>query len=337
MFVSAVALAFALSAEPVGTGVGVESQFEVLFLDGSTAFLKVAEPALELTTKYGVLKIPLSQVKKIDLGFRYPDGMEAKITKAIHELGSNDYHVREKGHKALLDCKEFAVPLLKIGLKDPVPEVAERCATILNKLQKELPEERFEPRDLDQIVTGEQTLRGRISSNGFKAKSPYFGEATIRFADLKSFRVLGSQTEGRFTLNGAKHASVGWKNFLDTGFDVELNKSLEITAKGKVKCGAKNGFVAEFGPEGGSIQVPGPTGPLPQFDGFKGGPPGYSTQQLYLSGALYARIGEKGPLFKVGPSVSIPKSNLAGRLYLVIAPGIGESTGEFEATVKVGE
>ncbi len=335
MFVSAVAFAFLLSADPVG--LGVESQFEVLFLDGSTAFLMVSEPALELTTKYGLLKIPMGQVKKIDLGFRYPDGMEAKIIQAMQQLGSKDFHERERGHKALLDCKEFAVPQLKIGLKDPVPEVAERCATILNKLQKELPEERFEPRDLDQIVSGEQTLRGRITSTGFKAKSPYFGEATIRFADLKSFRVLGSQTEGRFTLTGAKHASVGWKNFLDTGFDVELGQPIEISAKGKVKCGVGNGGMLEVGPQGTFSQVYGPGKPEPQLEQLGGRRPGNGTVQMFLSGALYGRIGEKGPLFKIGPSLTIPKSNLAGRLYLVIAPGIGDSSGEFEATVKVGD
>ena len=324
-----------------------EPQFEAKFADGSVVMVTVAEASVAINTKYGKLTVPLSEIKKIDLGFRYPDGMAEKVRAAMDDLGAGDYKTREEAQKKLIGYGEYAVAAVRVGLKSSVPEVAERSAQILKKLSEKVSSEKMEAREADLVVTEELTIRGTIETVAFKAKSKYFGETMVKLADLREFRPVGAKGDGRFALDASKYATQGWKAWLDTGLVVEKDTALEITAEGQIDQWSQEPGKYVSGPNGTGAQVVGPVGgemmggggPPGGFQGRAGGPGGFpGGQGVYQSGAVYAKIGDKGAVFRVGANFKQVKTTAAGKLYLIIAPSNwgNESVGEYTVKVKTG-
>lgn len=356
---AALALATAATAEDPKPNTPAEPKFECRFDDGSVLVVTLPDGALEVSTKYGKMSVPLREVRKIEPGFRYPTGVEAKVRQGIEDLGSSDYKTREAGQKALIELGEHAIPLVRGGLKGGTPESAERCGKVLARLLGGKAD-RPDPPDADVVTTDEMVIRGKITSDGFKATSKYFGEVAVKLADLRAFRPLGGKADGTFTLDAAKHATQGWKTFLDTEIQVEKGQTVEVTAGGKIDQWPATPGQYTSGPGGTGASVGGPAGessePIPGgapggpgIPGGIGGPgapggfgpggppaPGGWGGATYSSGAVYVRIGDSGPLVKVGDKLSV-KAASAGKLYLVIAPSNwgNECTGEYEVKVTV--
>lgn len=323
--------------------VSPEPECECRFDDGSTMRLTVGTSAVTVQTKFGKMTVPLAEVRKMEMGFRYPEGVEGKVRAALADLASPDFRTRESAQKTLLGCGEYAVPLVKAGVTSDVPEVADRCATVLKAITATLPDSKSDPVMEDVITTDEMVIRGRITSDSFKAKSKYFGETTVKLLDVRELRPLVGRFIGTFPLDATKYAAAGWKTFFDTGLDVEKGQPIEITATGKIDLNAQNPKQTVVGPNGGNTQVPGPGMHHPDkrlgggFPAMGGQAPDYYEFSLCATGALYGRIGESGKLFKIGDSYKQAKAPEAGRLYLVIAPSAhGVAKGEFDVKVNLG-
>lgn len=319
-----------------------EPECECRFDDGSVMRLIVGASTVSVQTKFGKMTVPLADVRKMEMGFRYPDGVEGKVRVALADLGSPDFRTRESAQKTLIGCGEYAVPLVKAGVKSDVAEVADRCAMILKTITATLPTDKSDPVMEDVITTDEMIIRGKITSDSFKAKSKYFGETTVKLLDVREMRPVAGRFVGTFPLDAVKYASVGWKTYFDTGLDVEKDQPIEISATGKIDQAPQTPGKFTSGPGGGGTQVPGPgvrADVEKRLGGGRGLPPGSEGYgPLYTSGTLYGRIGESGNLFKIGEGVKIPKATDAGRLYLIIAPsGYGASKGEYEVKVQLGK
>ncbi len=322
-----------------------EPEYECRFDDGSVVRLTVGVSAVTVKTKFGPMTVPLADARKIEMGFRYPEGVEAKVRRALDDLGSADFRTREAAQKSLVGIGEYAIPLVKAGTQNSVPEVAERCAAVLKTITATLPDDKSDPVMEDVITTDDMTIRGKITSDSFKATSKYFGETTVKLVYVREMRPIGGRFIGTFPLDAGKYAAVGWKTFFDTGLDVEKGQAIEVSATGKIDLHAANPKQFVFGPNGGGTQVAGPgqglvdhsfIAPGGRGPGLQPGGVGYGP--LYTSGALYGRIGASGPLFKIGEKLSVPKAGDTGRLYLVIAPSsYGASKGEFEVKVRLGK
>jgi hypothetical protein len=319
-----------------------EPEYECRFDDGSVVRLTVGTAAVKVKTKFGLMTVPLAEAKKVEMGFRYPAGVEAKVKAAVDDLASPDFRTREAAQKVLIEVGEYAVPLVKAGTQNGTPEVAERCAAILKKITATLPADKSDPVMEDVITTDEMVLRGTITSDSFKATSKYFAETTVKLVDVRELRPVGGRFVGTFPLDSVKYAAAGWKTFFDTGLEVEKGQPLEVTATGKIDLAPQTPGKFTSGPNGGGTQVPGPGAHMEEkmLGGGRGIPPGefggYGT--LYTSGAVYGRIGATGKLFKIGEKLTLPKAEEAGRLYLVIAPSsYGGSKGEYEVKVRLGK
>lgn len=331
-------LAFAADDKPV---VPPPPEYDCRFDDGSVVRLTVGTSVLTVDSRFGKMTVPLSEVKKVEMGFRYPAGVQAKVRQAVEDLGSTNFRTREAAQKTLLDIGEYAVPLVKAGTASGVPEVAERCVVILKAITATLPDDKSDPVMEDVITTDEMVIRGKITSDSFKATTKYFGETTVKLVDVRELRPVGGRYIGTFPLDAVKYAAPGWKTFFDTGLDVEKGQPIEITATGKIDLAPQTPGKINSGPNGGGTQVPGPGVPGgrerlggPAFRGdFEPVP-----SALYTSGAVYGRIGANGPLFKIGDSYKPGKATDSGRLYLVIAPSsFGGSKGEYEVKVRLGK
>ncbi len=158
------------------------------FTDSSSVPLFLPEGKLTFTTKYGKLTVPISEIVRIELGFRYPDGLEAKILVATEELGSPDYQTREQAQKQLLSWGEVALPTLKKTMMGTNAEAIRRAEEIAAKLQANLPRDRQEIHDFDVVVTETSTFRGTLEADTIQATTKFFGETKLKLADLRTLR-----------------------------------------------------------------------------------------------------------------------------------------------------
>ena len=335
-FLAVVALASAivpvLAADPPKKG-SDSTYYEAKFADGSVIQLTLQETAVVVATKYGKLTVPLADVRRIEFGFRFPEGMEAKVNAVVEDFGSAEFAARDKASKAILTFGEFALPAVKRAMKSDSPEVVRRAQEALRKLEETLPKAVLELREFDVLHTADGPIRGTIEAAGFKAKTKYFGETTLSLADLRDLRPVGAVANEEFALDAAKYAKLRWAAWHDTGVEVTADSTLDIAVSGKIDQwpqspgqymtgpGGSNGFVA--GPDGGpNLGGPG---------GFPGGP-----GVQYKSGAVYGKVGEKGTPFLIAEAYK-GKPTERGKLYIIIAPshwGNENCAGEFAVKLK---
>ena len=158
------------------------------FADSSNVPLFLPESKITISTKYGKLAVPLSEIVRIELGFRYPEGMEKKIAAAAEELGNADYGRRETAQRQLTTWGELALPTLKKAMKTGNAEAASRAEAIVNKLLASLPRDHRETPQQDTIITEESTIRGTLETTVIKANTKFFGATDLKLADLRLLR-----------------------------------------------------------------------------------------------------------------------------------------------------
>src|SRR5438132_14316326 len=83
-----------------------QGMFEVRLTDGSTVKMQILTEQIEVATRYGILKVPVTEVRRIEVGFRYPKGVEQKVQTAVERLGDADFRAREAAATELLALKE---------------------------------------------------------------------------------------------------------------------------------------------------------------------------------------------------------------------------------------
>jgi hypothetical protein len=86
--------------------------YQVRLADGSLVNVRLLTEEVEITTRYGKLKVPAADVRRIDVGFRYPEGVEKRVGEAVARLGDADFKVRDAASEELRRLKERAYPVL---------------------------------------------------------------------------------------------------------------------------------------------------------------------------------------------------------------------------------
>lgn len=289
--------------KPVGPPV------EIRLADSSSVRMTFNQPVVEIMTKYGKLSIPVDEIRRIDFGFRYPEGAEEKINGLIAQLGDGNYKKREAAMSELLAYRELAYPALKRAAKSSDAETAKRAGELVAKLEDKLPPEKLKFREFDMVTTVDFTARGRIEAKTLQGYTPYFGDVKLQVAEVRSLRSVAFGGETTLQIDATKHLdqTAAW---LDT--DIELNGDVpvEIVASGQVSLYRGGGY--ECGPKGH---------------------PSYSNG-MHPSGALLGRIGTTGEVFLIGDKFNgTPKGS--GKLYLRMAhsPWPQQGTGSYKVTI----
>ncbi len=174
---------------------------EVRLADGSAVRMTLIQTHVDVTTRYGKLSVPVGEIKRIDFGFRYPEGAQDKIEAAVGKLGSPRFPEREAATAELYGYKELSLPALKRALKSPDAEVVKRADEIIKKFEEKLPAERLKIGENDLIHTNEFTIAGRIESSVLRARSPYFGEVQVQLAEARNLRALRAFGDVELTLD----------------------------------------------------------------------------------------------------------------------------------------
>jgi hypothetical protein len=323
-------------------------EFEVNFSDNSNVKVVVLDPSVAVSTRYGKLIVPVAELKRLELGFRYPEGIEAKVNAAVANLGSPAFREREEAEKELLGHKEYAVPALRRAVKGTDAEVTRRADDLLKRITAKLPEDRVSVKDDDTVETLFFTIRGRLETTTIRVKTRQFGETALKIDEVKTFRSLfaGSGTTD-FTLDAAKYANQGWTAWLDTGIDVSTDAALQVTVTGQIDQWPQEPGRYMSGPAGTGATAPG--GPPVGVRAPRGAPgpgaalpPGFpqpGAARYFSSGSVVGKVGADGEPFQIGVSFRAAKAASNGRLYLAIAPSNwgNASAGAYQVKVKVGD
>ncbi len=301
---------------PKGTvPAAIPGDVEIHFLNGSKVRMIVESEKLDIATAYGKLSVPVKDIRGIEFGLHFPEGMEAKIEAAVKGLGASDYREREKADKALIDLAPFSYPAVLEASRTKELEVSKRAKDILVKVQAKHPKRDLKTSVEDKVVTQNFTIVGRILTTTVKAKTEYFGEQELNLAKMRTLRAMGAVSlDTEFALDSGKYANQG--QWYDSGFHCDGRTAISITAKGLI----------DVWPQQGGQFMSGPAGFQHTRNG--GGPGGVAVGGRKIGnvlngnahgGMLIGKIGEDGDYFMIADRFEgIPEGE--GKLYLHIGP-----------------
>jgi hypothetical protein len=200
-------------------------EVEVRFTDNSVLKLTLKEEKLEVVTAYGKLLVPVGDIRRIEVATRVPEETARRIEKAVANLGSAEFNVREAATAELLKLKAVAVAALLTAAKDKDMEVSRRAQDLLDRIKLLVSEEQMEIRKHDVIHTDTMKITGKISLAVLKAHTFQFGEVQVKLGDVRTIRSLtaGSETE-------VKNAPLCPQDF--TALQNEVGKSFYFTLTG---------------------------------------------------------------------------------------------------------
>lgn len=281
--------------------------------DGSVVRVTMRDSHLKVSTKYGLLTIPMSDIRQIDFGWHVATELEKDIHASIKQLGSDAYKQREDAKQHLTGAGLTAYPILMKTIPHSDLEVSQRIAQLLKGLADKHPPEELSRPDKDVIRAAAFDVTGRIQATGLHAYSESFGEVTLALPKLRKLCLLAAGDSVELVVDAAKYGSAA-DQWLDAGTVVGSNLRLIVRSEGQV----------DLWPQG-----PGQ---------YMTGPKGYSTagkDSTFMAGTLLGRIGTSGKAFVVGEQFDgIPTHE--GRLFLHIVPSPwnNASTGTYRVRIR---
>lgn len=177
--------------EPKKPSRSIEPVIEVKLTDDSVIKLTLLEGQVEFLTPHGKLTIPVTEIRRVDLGMRIPDDVATAIQSAAADLGNAQFRKREEAMALLLKYREKSYPTLKLAAKSPDAEVAKRAEELIERLQNLVSEARLETPDYDVIHLEKSKIAGKILTPTLRARSFTFGDVQLKLADA-----IGMSTNG---------------------------------------------------------------------------------------------------------------------------------------------
>jgi hypothetical protein len=291
----------------------IPGEVDIHFLNGSTLRLIVQSEKLDIATSYGKLSVPIKDVRAIEFGLHFPEGMEGKIEAAVKGLGSGDYRTREKAGAELIELGPYSYPAIIEASRASAPEISQRAKELAKKMQAAHPKKDLKVTVDDKIVTKAFTIVGRIQTSELEAKSEYFGKLKPTLATMRNLRSVGGGSQDMdFAMDSSKYANQG--QWMDTGYHVDGRSAIVITAKGFIDVWPQQGGQYLSGPNGFQAMQRGGGFPV----GGLGRKIGMVNQQQHC-GMLLGKIGDDGEIFIVGERYEgTPETE--GKLMLHIGP-----------------
>lgn len=193
LLASLVALVLAeqsFTQESIRTSKLPEAFVDVKLNDDSVVKLKICDERLDFQTKFGKLTFPLSEIRKIEFGFRLSDETAKLIDQSIANLGSPNFRTREEAGMTLLNLREKAYPALSRAMQHTDAEVVKRAGELMERIKTIVPDSKLNFPEFDVIVTDDSRITGKIMCQQLKAKSFTFGEINLKLSDTSAITVL---------------------------------------------------------------------------------------------------------------------------------------------------
>lgn len=291
--------------------------------DGSILTGKLSVKEIMVDTQFGKLTIPVTNIISFRPGLDSFPELSKQINDLISKLGAPDFNERETAQKELI---RMGPPIRKLleerQKKDDDAERNRRIKIILEGFDEAgfAEEEEGAPQEWinqDTIVTTDFTVVGTIVQKQFGVTSK-FGNLTISLGDVRrAERNVDSKEDIRRTV-AVDGSSIAQRSFKNTKVRVEVGDRISITADGTLTM-TPWGSNAMTTPDGS-----------PNYGWYMGND--------IAAGALVAKIGDSGPIFKVGSKYNAVAKK-AGTLYLAIGmnPSYANQTfpGKYDVKVRV--
>ena len=168
-----------------------EIAIEVKLTDDSVVKLTLLDSSVEFVTPHGKLTIPVTEIRRVELGLRIPDDVASIIRSAAADLGSAQFRKREEAMAVLLKYREKSYPALKEAAKSADAETAKRADELIEKLEAIVPKSRLELPDYDVIHTDLSKIAGKIVAPTLRARSFTFGDVPLKLSDVAAMSVNG--------------------------------------------------------------------------------------------------------------------------------------------------
>lgn len=273
-------------------------------LDGSVISGDLSVTEIEVDTSFGKLVVPIEKIRSFTPGLDSNPKQLAALEALINNLSSDDYKTREQAHKDLAAMGPKIRSELERYTNSENAEIKRHVTEILKEFE-EAAEEAGDDEEgaeeqpwvrLDTVVTTDFTVVGKVSPPEFTIQSKY-GPLTIQLADVQmAAREQAAKESLRKTVT-VDGNSLAQRGFKSSGIRVEAGDKISLRADGNVVMSPW-----------GSNAVTGPDG-APNY--------GWYIPNQIAGGALVARIGDKGTVFKVGRQTTFVAKS-AGILQLAI-------------------
>lgn len=301
-------------------------QIRLHLMDGSVIAGELSVDQITVQTAFGDLTVPVAKIVRFNPGLdSYPE-LSAQVLGQIERLGSDDYAAREQAHKDLLGWGLKVRKELERFSTDANTERKRHVSEILKEMDElEQDQDEFDEQAdrpwirQDSIVTTEFTIVGRIAQDSFKITSKY-GPLAVNLSDVQmADRALGHKAAVQKSLS-VEGTNLVQRSFKSSGIRVEKGDEVTVRADGQV------------------VMSPWGTDHLSTPDG--GQTYGWYLPNEIPGGALVARIGSKGKVFKVGSRSKFTATS-AGVIEFAVAmqpdyAGEGYNfPGEYKVRIKV--
>jgi hypothetical protein len=293
----------ALGAKPGVTQASSSRTMRLHLMEGSIVTGELSTDAITVETAFGKLKVPVANIVSFTPGLDSHPQEGKRIGRLIQQLGSNVATERDAAQRALADMGKSIQPELARYAQDEDTERRARVQKILAELEEADEDDEIDPLTArpwlahDSVETTLFTVVGKISPSTFEVQTQ-FGPLTVAIGDIRrGERELDTKPEVRKMLAVTGDNLVPL-NMQASGVRVVRGDKVQITAEGRLVM-------------------------TPWGNNMFSTPDGGEQFQWYLpnqipGGALVARVGTTGKLFKVGSKHTFT-SNRTGFLYLGIA------------------
>jgi hypothetical protein len=256
-------------------------------LDGSIISGDLSVSEISVATPFGKLVVPIDRIRSFTPGLDSNAKLSAELEGQIKSLGADDYKTREHAHKDLAARGAAVRKELQRFAGDENAEIKRHVGELLKELEQQAAELADDGEQaasppwirLDTVVTTDFTVLGKISPQQFQVASKY-GPLTVALADVK----LGQRetpTRESFQKNvTVDAANLAQRAFKSSGVRIEAGDKINVRADGSLVMSPWGGNAAST-PDG-----------MHNY--------GWYIPNQIPGGALVARIGDNGTIFKVG-------------------------------------
>ena len=201
--------------------------------DGTKVRMVFLQQVMEIDTKYGKLKVPTADVRRIDFGFRLSPEIQQKLDESLANLTKDNFQLRENAAKDLVALGRLSYPALLKLSKGQDLDTTRRIEDMLKAIRTKIPAEQLKSRTEDLVHTHTFTIAGKIEGTTVKAKTEHFGEVALKLVDLRNLQSSSTVGEVKVSVDAMTYGgnNVQW---MDTGFTVQPDVQLTVTASGEV-------------------------------------------------------------------------------------------------------
>jgi len=287
--------------------------FRLQLMDGSILTGQLSVTQFTVQTEFGPLLVPIGQVSNFVPGMNSRPGFRKRFETYVAQLGDDQFDNREKAEKGLIELGPAVIPELEKYLTDKDEERRNRVEKIMTQLESMAPDE-DDISASDRAMIAEDTLAtpkfkiiGKLQIEKFTLKSSY-GTLQVKIGDIRhAQRISGDRIEVRKTIS-LGGANITPNNFKTTTIRVQRGDVIRFSASGQITL-PPWGSRARSGPDGASNY-------------------GWYINNKVPVGALAARIGASGKVFKVGSSLTHTVTK-AGTLQLAVGMHPSYSNGGY--------